>query len=47
MDLLEELEIADPPLAPFCGNGVGDDVDGERDEATEGDEATARRATMR
>jgi hypothetical protein len=36
MDLLEELDIADPPLAPVGGNGVGDDVDGERDEATVG-----------
>jgi hypothetical protein len=38
MDLLEELDIADPPLAPVGGNGVLDDVDGERDEATGGDD---------
>jgi hypothetical protein len=37
MDLFEELDIVDPPLAPFGGNNVGDDVDGERDEAPKGD----------
>jgi hypothetical protein len=38
MDLLEEIDIADPPLAPVGGNAVLDDVDGKRDEATGGDD---------
>ena len=40
MDMLEEVDIADPPLAPFdIGvDGDGEQDDGEDDEMDEGEE---------